>query len=225
MESVSPGMVILSDIEGEEVEGVNLCVVDVCSNREIFTQFVAEWRSRDGYSLAVAMDRCKDKQQEDRMVGNTRGASQAREQSRLLLDTGVMVGLAVCWTGLEVFYLSLEMGEEVGRPEDSLAPPTQDESISVQERLSMVSQVMGGTAAVSALQWRRQASLLYSVTGQLWSGSHSDPGVAAWVLDPAAPQSTLSKLVLEHSPSLTSLLSTLGSGPGCGSLAANPAAS
>ena len=42
MESGSPGMVILSDIEGEEVEGVNLSVVDVCSNREIFTQFVAE---------------------------------------------------------------------------------------------------------------------------------------------------------------------------------------
>merc|ERR1719186_1456669 len=225
MESVSPGMVILSDSEGEEVEGVDLCVVDVCCNREIFTQFVAEWRSRDGYSLAVAVDRCKDKQGEVKMVGNTRAASQAREQNRLLLDTGVMVGLAVCWSGLEVFYLSLEMGEEMERPDDSLTPPTQDETISVQERLSVVSQVMGGVAAVSALQWRRQASLLYSVTGQLWSGSHSDPGVAAWLLDPASPQSTLSKLVLEHSPSLTPLLSTLGSGPGCGSLAANPAAS
>eukprot|EP00090_Calanus_glacialis_P026477 TRINITY_DN41690_c0_g1_i1.p1 TRINITY_DN41690_c0_g1~~TRINITY_DN41690_c0_g1_i1.p1 ORF type:complete len:1191 (+),score=470.34 TRINITY_DN41690_c0_g1_i1:391-3573(+) len=224
-ESMSPRMMILSDdSEGEGGEGVDLCVIDVCSNREIFNQFLSEWKGRRRYSLALAVDRCKDRLAEDKMVGNTRAASQAREQSRLLVDKGVLVGLAVSWSGLDVFYISLQ-NEHEEMMNDTLAPPTQDQTISVQERLAAVSQVMGGGATVCSLGWRMQASLLYSVTGNIFSGSPSDPAVAAWLLDPGSTQATLNRLVLDYSPALTPLLSTLGSGPGCGSVAANPASS
>ena len=66
---------------------------------------------------------------------------------------------------------------------------------------------------------------MYSLTGRLFNGNHSDPALAYWLLDPSSTQPTLNKLVLDYRPDLITLLSTLGSGPGCGSLAANPAAS
>ena len=46
------------------------------------------------------------------MVGNNRSASQAREQNRLFVDTGVVVGVAVSWSGLIVYYLSLAGGKQ-----------------------------------------------------------------------------------------------------------------
>ena len=176
-ESLSPRMILSDDSESDGGGGVDLCVGDVCSNREIFTQFVCEWKARRKYSLAVAVDRCRGKPVEDRLVGSTRSASQAREQTRLLVDTGELVGLAVCWSGLDVFYISLQVEQEAGM-NDTLAPPSQDQTISVQERLAAMSEVMAGEATVSALSWRRQASLLYSVTGKLFSGRQSDPAVA-----------------------------------------------
>ena len=222
-ESLSPGLMILSD-ESEEDDGQDLCVVDVCSKKEIFSQFVKEWKAIKSYSMAVAVDRCKDRLMEDKMIGNTRSASQAREQSKLFVETGVIVGIAVSWSGLTVYYISLVDGELAGL-NDSLAPPSQDPGISIETRLSAVCEAMEGGAKVTALSWRRQASLLYTVTGRILSGTHSDPAIAAWLLDPSSSQSTLSKLVLDHCPHLTPILPTLGSGPGHGSLAANPAAS
>lgn len=207
------------------VKEVDLCVVDLCCNEEVFSQFVEEWKAKK-FSMAVAVDRHKERVVEERMVGNNRSASQAREQNRLFVDTGVVVGVAVSWSGLIVYYLSLAAGKETVL-DDTLAPPSQDHGIRIAAaaRLGAVCQVMAGGASVSALSWRRQASLLYTVTGNILTGMHSDPAIAAWLQDPASPQPTLSKLVLDHCPGLTHLLPTLGSGPGHGSLAANPAAS
>ena len=93
------------------VKEVDLCVVDLCCNEEVFSQFVEEWKAKK-FSMAVAVDRHKERVVEERMVGNNRSASQAREQNRLFVDTGVVVGVAVSWSGLIVYYLSLAAGKE-----------------------------------------------------------------------------------------------------------------
>ena len=61
-ESLSPGLMILSDdSECEGGEGVDLCVVDVCCNEEVFSQFVEEWKAKKKFSMAVAVDRHKER--------------------------------------------------------------------------------------------------------------------------------------------------------------------
>ena len=63
------------------------------------------------------------------------------------------MGFAVSWTGLDVYYVSLKDDNE--SRDDTLAPPTQDESISLEERLSIFSQVIEGSATSVALDWRK----------------------------------------------------------------------
>ena len=184
-----------------------LCAVDVCSSPALLATFLQEWRSRRSYSLAVAVDR----------------SSGSPLHEELEVEIGRVVGLAVSWSQLDVFFLSLT--EEGERLDDSLCPASQDPAISLSERLAAVSEVLRrpGTV-VTMLGWRQQASLLYTVLGWLPGGQARDPGVAAWLLDPASQPPTLSRLVLDHCPRLLPLLATLGSGPGTGSVAANPAA-
>ena len=69
-----------------------------------------------------------------------------------------------------------------------------------------------------AVSWRRQAGLLYTLTGRILGGAAGDPGVACWLLDPGAAAPTLNRLVLEHVPDLVPLLQHLGSAPGVGSV-------
>ena len=51
-----------------------------------------------------------------------------------------------------------------------------------------------------------------------------DPKVAVWMLQPVEKEKNLSNIVMNFDPSSVPLLDTLGSAPGCGSVAANPEA-
>ena len=215
--SKSPG-VILSDSEAEveapspgpEVQPVSqlashlpdFSIVDVCSSRQLFTTFLEEWSGRSSYSLAVAV----------RKGGGC---------PELEVEAGEVTGLAVSWSSLDSYYVSLGPGE--GDPDDSLCAGTQDSDLGLDERLAGVAKVLRSSVGeVTALQYRHHASLLYSVTGAFLRPKVRDPAVAAWLLQPSAPPPTLARLVLEQASRLLPLLSTLGSGPGHGSVAANP---
>ena len=188
------------------VELPELCVVDVCSSRLLLATFLEEWRGREEFGLAVAVER----------------AGEGRGRAEVEVEVGQVVGLAVSWSGLDVYYITLVEGARV---EDSLCPATQEEGLEVAEVLEEVGRVLGSTTAtVTAMGWRQQAGLVYQLTGLLVGGRARDPGGAAWLLDPTAAPATIARLVVEHAPALLPLLHTLGSGPGTGSVATNPAA-
>ena len=101
---------------------------------------------------------------------------------------------------------------------DSLCEPALDESISFNRKLSFLRWLMNSTLAGTAISWRLQASLLYSLCGTVCKGSPRDPAVAAWLLDPGESASTLNRMILDRVPELCTLLHLLGSAPGVGSV-------
>ena len=193
----------------EENDDEKFCVVDVCTNQDIFQKFASEWKSVESFSLAVGVSRCADS---------------SPAQSPLLLDNGMVMGVAVSWTPLTSFYISLHQDTET--LDDSLGAPEEDKAVSLEDKLALLGSVLSrDSVAMSAMEWRKQASILYQVTGRAAATCRaSDPSVAAWLLDPASAPPTLSGLVLDHAPALAPLLPTLGSSPGYGSVAASPAA-
>ena len=182
-----------------------LCVIDVTSSRQLLDSFVQEWRARKSFSLAVAVER-------------------SSETSCPILDVGVgrVVGIAVSWSAFDVFYLCLADSQNP-IVDDTLCPATQDTNIKLEELLDLIGEMVESKACITAMTWRQQMGLIYSVTGRFPGGSARDPAVAGWLLDPGSPPATLARLVVDHCPALLSLLPTLGSGPGTGSLALNPA--
>ena len=183
-----------------------LCVIDVTSSRQLLDSFVREWRVRKSFSLAVAVER-------------------SSETSCPALDVGVgrVVGVAVSWSAFDVFYLGLT-DSQYPVVDDTLCPATQDSDIKLEELLALIGEMVESKTCITAMTWRQQMGLIYSVTGRFpGGGSARDPAVAGWLLDPGSPPATLARLVVDHCPTLLSLLPTLGSGPGTGSLALNPA--
>ena len=182
-----------------------LCVIDVTCSRQLLDSFVREWRGRKSFSLAVAVERSSD-------------------ASCPVLDVGVgrVVGIAVSWSAFDVFYLGLA-DSQYPVVDDTLCPATQDRDIKLEELLDLIGEMVESTACITAMTWRQQMGLIYSVTGRFPGGSARDPAVAGWLLDPGSSPATLARLVVDHCPTLLSLLPTLGSGPGTGSLALNPA--
>merc|ERR1719282_360822 len=206
---------ILSDTDEDvvadpiEVETDRLSVVDVCSDKNLFETFIAEWKSKKEFSLAVAVARLTEPPKDS-------------DVDKLLLGNGIVVGIGVSWSPLTCFYIHLHNEEE--DLNDSLTPPDLDESIILSVKLKSILLVLSRDCyKMSSLDWRRQSSILYNMTGVTCGGSSpSDPFVASWLVDTAGGQPTLNKLVLDHIPDLTPVLSTLGSSSGYGSVSCNP---
>ena len=205
---------ILSGSDSDESETpsntdmTQFAVVDVCSNRELFKTFSSEWKTRTKFSLAVGVSRCSEVEDKERC---------------LYIDNGVVCGLAVSWSPLTCFYISLHNEGGQDSLNDSLRPPDVDTEISLREKVTLIRSVITSERVIiTAVDWRRQALLLYHVTGEVMRGRASDPCVASWLLDPAAGQPTLARLVLDTAPDLASLLPTLGTSPGYGSVASCP---
>ena len=196
-----------AEIVVEDVDTTQFTVVDVCSNRELFMTFSSEWKTRTKFSLAVGVSRCSEPE------------SNIKEEC-LYTDNGVVCGLAVSWTPLTSFYICLNKEGDQGGLNDSLRSPDLDTQISLRERIALIKAVITSErVCITAVDWRRQALLLYHVTGEVMRGRASDPCVASWLLDPGGCQPTLARLVLDTAPELASLLPTLGTSPGYGSVA------
>ena len=197
----------------EDIDTTQFTVVDVCSNRELFKTFSSEWKTRTKFSLAVGVSRSSET------------GCDSNEEQCLYTETGVVCGLAVSWAPLTSFYILLHNGEEEGQGslDDSLHPPDLDTGVSLRERIGLITSVITSeSVCITAVDWRRQALLLYHVTGEVMRGRASDPSVASWLLDPGGGQPTLARLVLDTAPDLASLLATLGTSPGYGSVASCP---
>ena len=218
--AVQCSKLVVSEVNQEENKGIllsnveqasqslsqlsELCVIDVNTSKQLLDSFAREWRARKSFSLAVAVER-------------------SSETSCPILDVGVgrVVGVAVSWSAFDVFYIGLTVSQHP--VDDTLCPATQDVDIKLEDLLDLIGEMVESKACITAMTWRQQMGLIYSVTGKFPSGSARDPAVAGWLLDPGSPPATLARLVVDHCPALLSLLPTLGSGPGTGSLALNPA--
>ena len=204
---------IYEEAVDDRIENIDkLTVVDVCSNRRLFESFSNELKSKKSFSIACAVSRVPE---------NDSGYS----YKKLLLHNGILVGMAITWFPSTSFYINLS-SKKNENIQDSFNAPDDDPTITMEEKLQLITSIVSiDKVQICGIDLKRQANILYHVTGRVIKGLWSDPNVAAWLLDPAAGQLTLSKLVLDHSPFLSPVLTTLGSSPGYGSVSCHPGAS
>lgn len=231
----------------------DLNVVDVCADRAIFDSFVSEWREQGEFSLALACSKPTNPPAaaptESLGIGaritRKRGAAPkskggvAGENDNLLTlgDFGVKVeGIAISWESASVFYVSLS-SEQAEDPKNQFAAPKNDLSISLEEKVAAIKSVLEKPKRqsgldISAFDVKCLFKLIYLSLGILiHSGNKtripvqiSDPKVAVWMLQPVEKEKNLSNIVMNYDQTSVPLLDTLGSAPGCGSVALNPEA-
>ncbi len=118
-------------------------------------------------------------------------------------------------------------------PDDTIAPPSQDVELTLKEKSEALARSLSEASrkAVSMFDCKEQLKILYLALGAQPSASHielRDPKVAAWMLQPSEKERNLANLFMNFDPlspeSLRhSLLDTLGSSTGVGSVAINAA--
>ncbi|CAH1246909.1 POLQ [Branchiostoma lanceolatum] len=214
------------------------CVIDVAANKDLFETFVAEWKTKTNYAVAVA---CEAFPAQLAQPGGGIGAKfnkgtilnnkqlEAEVDGIPLESEGVViVGVAVCWGEKDAYYISLQKhaGEEEDTT-DEMIPPPLDGCLSVEDRCHSIKSVleMGAKSRSRTkitkvvFDLKPQYKALAVGCGITMNGDFQDPKVADWLLDPGAKVKSFHGTVQRFTPQESYLLQGLGGCFGVGSLA------
>ncbi|XP_056408573.1 DNA polymerase theta, partial [Hyla sarda] len=204
-------------------------IIDVASDSTLFQTFLKEWKNQKKFSLSLACERRTGASSSRSYIGGrfkqvrSPGKGQAKEDDGLHIlgwDDILLVGLAVCWGGKDVYYLSLQQEQDQSDISSSLAPPPLDQNLSVKERLwylqSTVQQMR--PPEVVMYDFIEQYKALVLGCGAAINGNFQDPKVACWLLDPSSKERTLHNMVTNFLPQELPLLDGISSGQGVQSL-------
>ncbi|KAI8521187.1 hypothetical protein Bbelb_009410 [Branchiostoma belcheri] len=216
----------------------SFCVIDVAANRDLFETFVAEWKTKTNYAIAVACEALPTqaaqpgggigaKFNKGTSVNNRQPAPEV-DGIPLELEGVVIVGVGVCWGEKDAYYISLQ--KHAGQEEDTtdeMIPPPLDVCLSVEDRLHSIKSVLergaktrGRTKITKvAFDLKPQYKALAVGCGITMHGDFRDPKVADWLLDPGAKVKSFHGTVQRFTPQESYLLQGLGGCFGVGSLA------
>ncbi|XP_062341223.1 DNA polymerase theta-like isoform X2 [Osmerus eperlanus] len=193
-------------------------IVDVASDRRLFSTFLSEWRTKGRYSLALACERREHTQPpKHRGVSCLQPISEPDGFSVRGGEGLLLTGLSVCWGGRDAYYISLQQKQSTDIS-SSLAPPPLDADLPVVERLEQVkaclnrSLVKGAGGVVITYDIIEAYKTLVLSCGIGLDGSCEDPKVACWLLDPGSEERTLASVVTCFCPQELDLLEGLGEG-------------
>ncbi|XP_076467231.1 DNA polymerase theta-like [Babylonia areolata] len=227
------------DLDSPPLTQDSLCIIDVCSNAQLFATFAGEWRSKQQYSISVACEKKASPMQIGAGIGShfvqggreVKGVEGSSRQRGLEVpgDEGrIIVGLAVSWAGQDAYYISLSPDttepETTTPPDDSLAAAPCSQSLSLEQRIRTVRDVLQMTEnkrslhTVVAFDAKSACTLLARSLGAVLGRRCRDPRVACWLLDPGAREKTLHSMVTNFLPGDLPLLEGIGGSKGYGSL-------
>jgi hypothetical protein len=196
-------------------------IKDVDKNQNTFKSFVEDCRS-NSFSFSVALEK-------RRPTGSTigrkfnKGAKPVRQKPRLAIegDNLIVVGVAVCWGGGDVCFLSLENEES-----DEVSWQMKMESLRdimalhvdkrVKTAFGIKEQFKVGDNVVPALSQylcfmlclfiHNLFQVLSRACGVVLKGELHDPKIAAWLLDPGAKEKNFLQMVEHFLPQESNLL-------------------
>ncbi|KAJ6658252.1 hypothetical protein lerEdw1_020524 [Lerista edwardsae] len=217
-------------------------IIDVANDVALFQTFIEEWRTKNKFAISVACERAKDH----------RSAIGAKfKQGKVLRKTQdkvdgfpvkgceelLVVGIAVCWSGKDAYYISLqEKPQEQTEISASLAPPPLDQNLPVAERLQHIQLYLqeSKTAFLLAMyDFIQHYKTLLRACAISLTGCFEDPKyfllmyvfcafppfqVACWLLDSGSKELSLHNMVTQFLPQELALLDGIGSGQGSQSL-------
>ncbi|XP_067676390.1 DNA polymerase theta-like [Haliotis asinina] len=208
-------------------------IIDVCADRRLFESFITEWQSKGKYSLCVA---CEKKPPCQPQAGVGIGGKFIRNSRKSVTslvpgievdgDDRVIVGVAVSWENRDAYYISFSTVSDISDPDDTLAPPPLDTSLSLEEKLSSIKSVLehGHTNSVTVMSYdvKSQYTTLARGTGLCLGGRVQDPRIASWMLDPGAREKNMQGLVTNYLPLEVFMIDNIGGGLGLGSVGLAP---
>ncbi|XP_065814972.1 DNA polymerase theta isoform X1 [Labrus bergylta] len=198
-------------------------IIDVASDRRLFETFVAEWKTKERFSLALACEKREQREQPEGGIGGKHKRASAAHQKIHRVDGFplrdrdglVLIGLSVCWGARDAYYISLQQEQSRGLSA-SLAPPPLDDGLPVSERAEKVKACLSrsregqeGGVVVTYDIIEVYKTLVLSC-GISLEGNCEDPKVACWMEDPGSEERTLPNMVTVYCPEELPLLDGLG---------------
>lgn len=189
----SSGLKELSSLCSSQLSQSGVTLINVTSNRALFQTFVSECLEQRRVAVAVASTGLE---QNDGGIGSVvvskRDKSDSTGISLLPLLREQVIGIAFCWGGVDVYYVSL--------CQDT------DHSVSLSERVEALRRLFERASAGSSrgkligYDLKSHLKLLALSCGVMPECGSSDPLVADWMLNPDAKEKTIHKMVLQYLP-------------------------
>ena len=221
---VSPGIIFSDESEAEiemednysdkKIDLEKFNVIDVCSNRKLFDTFQEELKNQKFISMSLACDKIMIKPIQSGGIGQriTRRTSKKTEVDKdpftLENDELRIIGAAFSFVSddhLTSYFVSLvDDIKKHAEHNDTIAPGSQDSSISVDDKLKLIKMGLE-TQKVAIFDLKTFLRICYLGLDIIQDGDNDkyfDPKVAAWILKPGENEMTLATLVMTYRPGL-----------------------
>ena len=189
------GLKELSSLCSSQVSQNGLTFISVTSNQVLFDTFVSECMEQTAVAFSVA---CIRVNQSD-CIGSTILKSKCFTGLQTLAHLNQqVVGIAFCWGGMDVYYVSL-CHESLENSENTHLQHFS--GISLEDRISAMRKLFCGNRwrKVIAYDMKKHAKCLAHACGVMPASTKAhDPIVASWMLDPDAREKTIHKMVLQY---------------------------
>ena len=203
------GLRELSSLTSSQFSHSGLTVINVTSNRTLFDTFVSECMEQKGVAFSVAVtsvDRSEG-------IGSVIVRSAFSGIKTLPHLNQQVVGVAFCWGGMDVYYVSLckedsgsgsNCDDDDDGGDDVRASCQSEGVIPLNVRVSALQKLFEDNSwlDVAAYDMKKHAKFLSLCCRGTSPHSRAsrDPVVASWMLDTDAREKTLHKMVLQYLP-------------------------
>lgn len=194
----------LKDLENLHVcspDNSSLKVIDVSSNKQLFDNFISIACEQSFITFSFATEPTK--------IGGI-GLSKGNQKTNLkgiplVQSNDQIIGIAVCFGGIKVYYLSLSDGVYGSKEKMSPSRFGQKSAVPLSSQLNGLAQILADTRQVNltAYDLKGQAKLMMAAIGSdLCPKSVTcDPIVADWLLESSNKSKTLHQMVTQYLPS------------------------
>ena len=182
----------LSSLCSSQMSQSGLTVIEVTSNPVLFKTFLSECLEQREISFSVATS----KVDQGKGIGSTILKPRESRGIPLPSQNEQVVGVAFCWGGMDVYYVSLCQNVSDGEVKSS-------KELSLECRVKAIRKIFGGCLVCEKLiayDVKKHLVNLVLSCGILLSGKTVDPIVASWMLDPDAKEKTIHRMVLQYLP-------------------------
>ena len=164
------------------------CIIDVTSNTLLFQTFISECLEQASFSFSIALSKSSC----DGAIGSKIVEPKTALGIPIPHQNEQVVGVAICWGDMDVYYLSLS------KP----APGQGEEVIPLASKVEALHSIFASKQCreVMAYSIKRHVKILTSVFGIIPTVPSLDPQVADWMLNPDGKEKTIHKMVLHYLP-------------------------
>ena len=165
------------------------CVIEVTSNTFLFETFVTECLEQISLSFSIAVASLN----QVGTIGIKTVESQSHSGIPIPHRSEQIVGVALCWGSMDVYYVSL--------CNNSVATGSA-ESIPLASRVEALCSIFQSPNCkeVISYSFKKNLKLFASVFGIFPTAKSLDPQVADWMLNPDGKEKTIHKMVLHYLP-------------------------